>query len=69
MYKIKKLPGCIVQHREYRQYFITTINGVYPLKIMNHYVVHLQHIILYIDYTSILKKEKYDYYYSDPQGG
>ena len=28
MYKINKLQGYIVQHREYSQYFIITINGV-----------------------------------------
>ena len=27
-YKINKLHGCIVQHREYSQYFIIIINGV-----------------------------------------
>ena len=26
--KINKLPGYVVQHREYSQYFIITINGV-----------------------------------------
>jgi len=30
---------------EYSQYLLT-INGVKPLKIVNHYVVHLKHIIL-----------------------
>ena len=33
------------------QYFIITINGVQPLKTVNHYIVHLQHVILYISYT------------------
>ena len=28
MYKINKLQGYILQHREYSQYFIITINGV-----------------------------------------
>ena len=28
MYKINKLQGYIVQHREYSQYFIITLNGV-----------------------------------------
>ena len=28
MYKINKLQGYIVQHREYSQYFIITRNGV-----------------------------------------
>ena len=27
-YKIKKLHGCNVQHREHNQYFITTLYGV-----------------------------------------
>ena len=36
-----KLQGHIVQHREYSQYFIITINAVQPLKIVNHCVVHL----------------------------
>ena len=39
--KIYKLQGHTVQHREYSQYFIITINGVQPLKIVNHCVVHL----------------------------
>ena len=28
MYKVNKLQGCIVQHREYSQYFIVTFNRV-----------------------------------------
>ena len=24
----RKLPGCIVQHGEYSQYFVITVNGV-----------------------------------------
>ena len=39
MYKINKLQGYIVQHREYSKYFIITINGVQPLKITNNHVV------------------------------
>ena len=27
-YKINKIQGCYVQHREYNQYFIITLNGV-----------------------------------------
>ena len=42
MYEINKLQGYIVQHREYSQCFIITINGVQPLKIVNHYVGHLK---------------------------
>ena len=42
MYKINKLQGYIIQHTEYSQYFIITINGVYPLKIVHHYVVRLK---------------------------
>ena len=42
MYKINKLQGHTVQHREYSQYFIVTINGLKPLKIVNPYVVHLK---------------------------
>ena len=42
MYKINNLQGHIVQHREYSQYFIITINGVQPLKIVNHYLVHMK---------------------------
>ena len=33
VYKINKLQGCIVQHREYSQYFIATINKIESLKI------------------------------------
>ena len=29
LYKINELQGYIVKHREYSQYFIMTINGVY----------------------------------------
>ena len=39
--EINKLQGYIVQHREYSQYFIVTINGAELLKIVDHYVVHL----------------------------
>ena len=42
MYKINRLQGYIVQHREYDLYFIITINGVQALKIVNYYVVHLK---------------------------
>ena len=28
-----KTQGCTVQHKEYRQYFIVTINGIEPLKL------------------------------------
>ena len=28
MYKIKKLQWFVVQHREYSQYFILTLNGI-----------------------------------------
>ena len=28
MYKINKLQGCTVQHKEYSQHFITTLKGV-----------------------------------------
>ena len=36
-----KLQGYVVQHGEYSQYFIVTINGVLPLKIVTRYIVHL----------------------------
>ena len=36
-----KLQGYIVQLREYNRYFIVTINGVTPLKTVNHYIIHL----------------------------
>ena len=32
IYKINKLQGCILQHREYSQYFTVTINKIEPLK-------------------------------------
>ena len=28
-----KAQECIVQHREYSQYFVITVNGKYPLKL------------------------------------
>ena len=30
-----------IQHGEYSQYFEITVNGVLPLKIVNHYTVYL----------------------------
>ena len=27
-YKLNKLPGCSIEHGEYSQYFVTTINGM-----------------------------------------
>ena len=39
---------------EYNQYLVT-INGVNPLKIVNHYVIRLKYIILQINYTSTKK--------------
>ena len=47
MYKISKLRGYIIQHREYNQCFIIAINQIQPLKIVNHYVVYLKYNILY----------------------
>ena len=41
-YEINKLQGHNAQHREYSQYLIITINGVQPLKIVNHYAVQLK---------------------------
>ena len=38
MYKINKLQGYTVQHKEYSQ---LTISGVYLLNIMNPYIVYL----------------------------
>ena len=32
------------------------LNGVQPLKLVNHCVVHLQHVILYNSYTAIQKE-------------
>ena len=37
-----KLQGYIIQHGEYSQHCIITINGVESLKIVNHYIVHLK---------------------------
>ena len=42
MYKINKIQGCNVQHREYSQCFIITLNGVSSIKMLTHYVVHLK---------------------------
>ena len=41
IYKKEKIQGYIVQHREDSQYFIVTINGAQPLKIVIHYIIHL----------------------------
>ena len=42
-YKINKIriQGGNVQHREYGQYFIITLNGRQSIKIANHYDIHL----------------------------
>lgn len=37
--------------------FVITINGLYLFKIVNHYIVSLKHVILYIRFISIKKKE------------
>ena len=50
VHKIDKLQGYIVQHRECRQYFLITIDGVQPLKIVSHYAVLLK-LILYMHCT------------------
>ena len=42
MYEVNKLQGYIVQHREYRQYFIIAFNGVKSITVLNHYVIHLK---------------------------
>ena len=38
MYKINKLQGYIVQHKEYSQYFTITIIGISPLKSVNQFL-------------------------------
>ena len=40
-YLWNSLQGYIIQHREYSQYFKITKNGIWHLKIINHYFVHL----------------------------
>ena len=40
------------------QYFIITINGVYTLKIVNHFIATYNYVILYIDYNSIYNKRQ-----------
>ena len=52
MYKINKPQKYAVQHREYSQSFIKNINWVKAFEIVNHYIIHLQHVIFYIKYTS-----------------
>ena len=52
-----KLQRYIIELRECIQYFIMTISGVWPSKNCE-YCTPLTYIILYINYTSILKKEK-----------
>ena len=37
---------------------MVTINGVKPLKIVTHYIVHLYLYNIYLNYTSIQKKSK-----------
>lgn len=41
VYKTNKPQGHIAQHRKYGQYFMITLNGVQPLKIVNHHIVQL----------------------------
>ena len=45
MHKINKLPGYIVWHREYSQYFMITLNVIYSIKILNPYVACLKLIL------------------------
>ena len=40
MHEIKKLQIYILLHGECSQYYIITVSGVKPLKLMNHYVAH-----------------------------
>ena len=40
-YKINKIQGGNVQHREYGQYFIITLNGRQSIKTAYHYAIHL----------------------------
>ena len=40
-YVPNELQGYIIQHREYSQHFIITINELQPLKIVNYYMVYL----------------------------
>ena len=54
MYKINKLHGYSVQHREYSQYFIITINRYCE----SLYGTSVTYIILHINYTLIFKKRK-----------
>ena len=42
MYKVSELFGYVLQHREYAQHFIITINGVYSLKTVHHHAVFLK---------------------------
>ena len=44
IYKMNKLQGYTVQHRNYSQYFKITLNGIYSIKILNHYVVHFNNV-------------------------
>ena len=48
----------MAQHREYGQYFIETINGVWSLKIVNHYVIWNIYDIASQLYLNFKKKEK-----------
>ena len=59
MHKIKKLQGYIAQRREYGQDFIIRINGVSPLRIVNHDVLPLK-LIQYCTATKpqLEKKKK-----------
>lgn len=66
MHKINKLPAHTVQHREHSQYFITTLNRVYSIKALNHYVIHLKLIIAnqltFKKTFFFFKKENEDYF-------
>lgn len=42
MCKIDKWLGCDVEHRAYTQHFIINIYGLYFIKILNHYAIHLK---------------------------
>ena len=42
MYKINKLQGCLVQHREQSRCFVITLNGIRSIKTLNNCIVYLK---------------------------
>ena len=66
IYKVNKIQGCNVRHREYNQYFIISLYGVYSLKILSQYMNIWNYIILLLKPTILQLKEKKANFHGTP---